>query len=458
MFEGTPNAPKGAFDRVIQGGGGINNGSTRPDYTNYIASAPVSALEPILWLEADRMKTLDFSPENLDNQRDVVKEEIRVNVKNRPYGLFFWTDLSALAFDKWANAHDGYGSFDDLDAATSPTSKSFHKTYYAPGNAVLAIAGDVDAGQVFALAAKYFGGIPSQPLPPPADFSEPLNTAERPSTETDAFARVPGLAVGWKAPLPGTPDYVPAAVLGELLAGGEASRFYQRFVKEDQTLLQVQGRPGLADRQPAEQQRPVAAGDLRALQARRRRPLAGRRHGRRGRQDRRRPGRRRGVGAHQNEDAVGLLRFDGTVDLARQHPRSAPALHRRRRLDQRLPRPDRGGHRRRRPAGGEDIPDRRQPLLHRPPAGRDPGRRLPARARSHDENETRPAPRRISLPMLLALLALSASAASAAEEKPLPKDLPPYGAEKPLPVPTIVQKTLPNGLTVWLVPRAGFPS
>jgi zinc protease len=244
MFEGTPNAPKGTFDRVIQGGGGINNGSTRPDYTNYIASAPVSALEPILWLEADRMKTLDFSPANLDNQREVVKEEVRVNVKNRPYGLFFWTDLGALAFDKWANAHDGYGSFDDLDAATIADVESFHKTFYAPNNAVLAIAGDVDAGQVFALAAKYFGGIPSQPLPPPADFSEPLNSAERSSTETDAFARVPGLAVGWKAPLPGTPDYVPAAVLGELLAGGEASRFYQRFVKEDQTLLQVQG--GLA--------------------------------------------------------------------------------------------------------------------------------------------------------------------------------------------------------------------
>ena len=117
MFEGTPNAPKGLFSRVIQGGGGVDNGSTRYDYTNYIVTAPVSALEPVLWLEADRMRSLDITAENLKNQKDVVKEEIRVNVKNRPYGLFFWTDISGLAFDKWENAHDGYGSFEDLDAA-----------------------------------------------------------------------------------------------------------------------------------------------------------------------------------------------------------------------------------------------------------------------------------------------------------------------------------------------------
>jgi predicted Zn-dependent peptidase len=87
MFEGTPNAPKGVFDRVIEGGGGLNNGSTRYDYTNYIETAPVSALDAILWLEADRMKTLDFSEKNLKNQQEVVKEEIRVNVKNRPGSL-----------------------------------------------------------------------------------------------------------------------------------------------------------------------------------------------------------------------------------------------------------------------------------------------------------------------------------------------------------------------------------
>jgi predicted Zn-dependent peptidase len=241
MFQGTPKAPKGVFQRVIEGGGGIDNGSTRSDYTNYIASAPVSSLEAILWLEADRMRHLDFSPENLANQQEVVKEEVRVNVKNRPYGLFFWTDLVALAFEKWENAHDGYGSFEDLDAAKIEDVESFHRTYYSPGNAVVAIAGDVDPKEVFALCEKYFGSIPSRELPQRPHLSEKLHTGERKLVQSDDFARVPGLAVGWKMPEPSSPDYDALALLGELMLNGEASRFYQRFVKEEATLLQVVG-------------------------------------------------------------------------------------------------------------------------------------------------------------------------------------------------------------------------
>jgi predicted Zn-dependent peptidase len=244
MFEGTPDAPKGVYSKVVEGGGGIDNGSTRFDYTNYIASAPVSALEPILWLEAGRMKTLNFSPENLVNQRDVVKEEIRVNVKNRPYGLFFWTDLGGLAFDKWENAHDGYGSFTDLDAATLADVEAFHKTYYAPNNAAIAIAGDVKPEEVFALVEKYFGGIPSQNVPPLPDVNEAANTKERTLTEPDPFARVPGLAIGYKLPGPHDPDYAALALLGDLLVNGDASRLYQGLVKRDQVLLQVSGGVG----------------------------------------------------------------------------------------------------------------------------------------------------------------------------------------------------------------------
>ncbi len=241
MFEGTPEAPKGVFSRVIQGGGGLENGSTRYDYTNYIATAPVSALEPVLWLEADRMRALDITAENLKNQKDVVKEEIRVNVKNRPYGLFFWTDISHLAFDKWENGHDGYGSFTDLDNAALADVEAFHRTYYAPNNAVIGIAGDVNAADVFALAEKYFGSIPSQPAPPVPDVAESLNTKERTESETDEFARVPAVAVAWKMPAPDSKDYVPAAVLGDLLAAGDASRLYQQLVKGKEVLLQVQG-------------------------------------------------------------------------------------------------------------------------------------------------------------------------------------------------------------------------
>lgn len=144
MFEGTPTAPKGVFDRVIEGGGGFNNGDTRYDFTEYIESGPISGLEAVLWLEADRMKTLDFSPKNLENQRKVVEEEVRVNVLNSPYGLFFAIDLPGKAFDTYPNAHNFYGEFKDLDAARIEDVQRFYEQYYAPNNAVLAVVGDLN--------------------------------------------------------------------------------------------------------------------------------------------------------------------------------------------------------------------------------------------------------------------------------------------------------------------------
>jgi predicted Zn-dependent peptidase len=241
MFEGTPAAPKGVYDRVIQGGGGINNGSTRYDYTDYIATAPISALDAILWLEADRMRGLDLSEKNLKNQQEVVKEEIRVNVLNKPYGLFFWTDVAGKAFDRWENAHDGYGSFADLDAATVADVKSFFSTYYTPSNAVIGIVGDVEPADVFAKVEKVFGEIPSRPAPKKPDVSEKPNTAERWLDQTDPLAQVPGLAVGFKLPGIASKDYLPAAVLGEVLAGGDASRFYRGLVKGKELLLEISG-------------------------------------------------------------------------------------------------------------------------------------------------------------------------------------------------------------------------
>jgi zinc protease len=231
MFQGTPNAPKGVFDKTITGGGGRNNGSTRADFTNYIETAPASSLEPILWLEADRMKTLDFNKETLKNQQDVVKEEIRVNVKNQPYGGFMWIDIGQHAFQKWENNHDGYGSFEDLEGASLDDVRGFHRDYYGPNNAVLAIAGDVSPAQGFALAQKYFGAIAARPVPKGGDFSEPLNKLEKRVEQSDALAQVPALAAAWKMPERGSRDQAPMAVLGELLAGGDASVLYQGLVK-----------------------------------------------------------------------------------------------------------------------------------------------------------------------------------------------------------------------------------
>src|SRR5713226_900780 len=155
MFEGTPVAPKGTMNQIVEGGGGWTNGDTRYDFTEYIETAPVSALDPVLWLEADRMKALDFSPQNLDNQRQVVEEEVRVNVLNQPYGSFYWLDLPQKAFNKYPNAHNFYGDFKDLDAAAIQDVETFFHNYYVPSNAVLAVVGDVKAEEVFRKAEKY---------------------------------------------------------------------------------------------------------------------------------------------------------------------------------------------------------------------------------------------------------------------------------------------------------------
>jgi len=247
MFEGTPNAPEGTFDRVITGGGGRNNGSTRADFTNYIEIAPVSALEPILWLEADRMKTLDFNPVTLKNQQDVVKEEIRVNVKNQPYGGFMWIDIGQQAFSKWENNHDGYGSFEDLENASLADVAAFHRDYYGPNNAVLGLAGDITPEQGFALAEKYFGGIPARATPAAPDYAEGLNTQEKRVVQGDALAQVPAIAAAWKMPDRGSRDQAAMAVLGDVLAGGDASRFYQGLVKGRELALNLESLFGLAD-------------------------------------------------------------------------------------------------------------------------------------------------------------------------------------------------------------------
>lgn len=245
MFQGTPNAKKGVFDSVITGGGGNNNGSTRADFTNYIETAPVSSLDAILWLEADRMKTLDFNAETLKNQQDVVKEEIRVNVKNQPYGGFMWIDIGQQAFQKWENNHDGYGSFEDLENASLEDVKAFHRDYYGPNNAVLAIAGDVTPEQGFALAQKYFGGIPARATPAAPDYREGLNTKEKRVQQSDALAQVPAIAAAWKMPDRGSRDQAPMAVLGALLANGDASRLYQGLVKGRELALNVESLYGL---------------------------------------------------------------------------------------------------------------------------------------------------------------------------------------------------------------------
>jgi zinc protease len=241
MFEGTPVSPKGVFDQVAESGGGFINGDTRYDYTEYIESASTAALDPLLWLEADRMKTLDFSQKNLDNQRAVVEEEVRVNVMNQAYGLFYAIDLPGKAWDTYPNAHNFYGDFKDLDAANIQDVQSFYEQYYAPNNAVLAVVGDVKPDEVFQKVEKYFGAIPERKVPPKPNLIEKPQTAERRFRQEDKLATLPALGIGYRMPPKSPHESVVAAITGELLHNGQASRLYQYLVKEKQVAVEVQG-------------------------------------------------------------------------------------------------------------------------------------------------------------------------------------------------------------------------
>src|SRR5262245_61122821 len=179
MFQGSEHVAKFEHVRIVNENGGILNGSTRFDHTNYFEVMPSNALEIALWLEADRMRSLKITAENLKNQQNVVSEEVRVNVLNQPYAAFDWLGLPQRANTNWYNAHNFYGDLSEIEAATLDDVKKFFDTYYAPNNAVLVVVGDTTADEVMKLAEKHFGSIPSRPLPPRPDISEPRQTAEK---------------------------------------------------------------------------------------------------------------------------------------------------------------------------------------------------------------------------------------------------------------------------------------
>jgi zinc protease len=241
MFQGSANAPKMQHIKLINSSGGLLNGSTHYDVTNYFESVPSNALERVLWLEADRMRALKVDDENLRNQRDVVKEEVRVNVMNQPYGGFPWLDLPPVAFRNWANAHNFYGDFADLDAADLSDVQSFFKTYYVPNNAVLLVLGDVQADQGVALATKYFADIPAGPPPPFADPTEPEQNEERRGDVEEKFGTLPAMAIGYTIPKRRTNQWYAMALLDQALHGGRAGRIHRELVLEKQIAVEADG-------------------------------------------------------------------------------------------------------------------------------------------------------------------------------------------------------------------------
>src|SRR5687767_617499 len=173
MFQGSQNLGKMEFIKMVQQNGGILNGSTRFDFTNYFEIMPAHKLEMALWAEADRMRGLAITQENLTNQQGVVGNEVKVNVLNTPYGGFPWLDMPQHANTNWYNAHNFYGDLKDIEAATLKDVQDFFNTYYAPNNAVLTVVGDFDIAQARKMIEKYFTSIPAVKQPALPDLAEP---------------------------------------------------------------------------------------------------------------------------------------------------------------------------------------------------------------------------------------------------------------------------------------------
>jgi predicted Zn-dependent peptidase len=246
MFQGSVNLDKLEHFRYVESSGGVFNGSTHFDYTNYFEALPANALERGLFLEADRMRGPRITEENLANQLDVVKNEIRVNVLNAPYGGFPWIHLPPVLFDTFANSHNGYGGFEDLESATTEDAKDFFKRYYAPANAVLAVTGDLDADETLALVEKHFGDIRKRSAPRRPSFAEPPLTAERRATHDDPHAPIPAVAIGYRVPDPvgRLDDLLAVVLLADILTDGDASRLQRRLVQQDRLVAEIEAYVG----------------------------------------------------------------------------------------------------------------------------------------------------------------------------------------------------------------------
>jgi zinc protease len=242
MFQGSQNLGKGEFIGLVQANGGVLNGSTRFDFTNYFEIVPAHKLETMLWAEADRMRSLDITQENLTNQQGVVKNEVKVNVLNTPYGGFPWLDMPQYANENWYNAHNFYGDLEDLDAANLEDVADFFQQYYAPNNAALAIVGDFEYDEALAMVEKHFGDIARSPQPIELpDITEPRQEAEKRASRLDPLAPRPGFAFAYHVPERLTPEWYAMGLLDQILLQGEDSMLAQALVKEEGITAGISG-------------------------------------------------------------------------------------------------------------------------------------------------------------------------------------------------------------------------
>ena len=243
MFQGSANVGKAEHGQYIERAGGSYNGSTQPDRTNYYNVVPSNRLNLALWLEADRMRSLAITPENLANQQEAVKEERRMRFDNQPYfGAF--VDSIPTVFDPsrcYAYAHSIIGSMPDLEAATVEDVQAFFNLYYAPNNATLVIVGDADPLQTRRLVSDYFGGIPRGPLAPPVDCAPaaPVGT-ETIKRIQDPNATLPAVLTVYRTVAPAHADYPALELLSTILGSGESSRLNRTLVRGSKVAVAAQ--------------------------------------------------------------------------------------------------------------------------------------------------------------------------------------------------------------------------
>jgi zinc protease len=240
MFQGTEGLPKGEADRLIEGAGGTSNGSTSPDRTQYWEQVPSNALEQTLFIQSERMghllPTLDQA--KLENQREVVRNERRQSYEMQPYGMAWKVILENLWNPEFPYHWQPIGSHEDLQAATLEDVRAFFKAWYGPGNASLAIAGDIDPARTRAMVERWFGDVP-QGKPPPRSVAPPKALeGERRVTLPDDV-QLPRLYLAWQTPRDLAEGDAALGLVGDVLSSGKSSRLYKRLVMDERIAQSV---------------------------------------------------------------------------------------------------------------------------------------------------------------------------------------------------------------------------
>lgn len=242
MFEGSPNIERGEYFKIIQGAGGQLNANTSNDRTYYYQTLPSNQLELGLYMESERMLHAKIDSTGIATQKEVVKEEKRSGVDNRPYGTIFENILKST----WKSTNYEWtpiGSFEDIDASTEQDFKDFYETFYVPNNATLTIAGDIDINQAKSLVRKYFSEVKKgkKDIPRPK-ISAPDLGGEVRDVIFDNI-QLPAVIQAYQMPPQDSPDSYALQMLTTLLSGGQSSRFQKEIVDKQQLAVQVAAIP-----------------------------------------------------------------------------------------------------------------------------------------------------------------------------------------------------------------------